>query len=156
MGPGEYVVQKPGAAHEGHFGLAVDDYTHSTAPNRRYADLVTQRMLKALLEKAPTPYDDTALAAVATQCNTQANAARKLERFMRKAAAAQLLSHRIGDSFEAIVTGAGEKGTYVRLLSPPAEGRVVGGERGMQVGDRVHVKLTRVVPEKGFIDFAGR
>ena len=155
MGPGEYIVQKPGAAHEGHFGLAVDDYTHSTAPNRRFADLVTQRMLKALLAKQPSPYDDAALAAVATHCNEQAAASRKLERFMRKAAAAVLLSHRIGDSFDAIVTGASDKGTYARLLSPPAEGRVVKGDKGMQVGDRVRVKLTRVVPEKGFIDFDG-
>lgn len=154
MGPGEYIVQKTGAAHEGHFGLAVDDYTHSTAPNRRFADLVTQRMLKALLAKAPSPYDDSALAAIATQCNTQAAASRKVERFMRKAAAATLLSHRIGDVFDAIITGANDKGTYARLLSPPAEGRVVSGEKGLQVGDRARVTLTRVVPEKGFIDFA--
>ncbi len=154
MGPGEYVVQKSGTPHDGHFGLAITDYTHSTAPNRRYADLVTQRLLKALLAKAPAPYDDGALEKVASDCNTQANAARKVERFMRKAAAAVLLSHHIGESYDAIVTGAGEKGTYARLISPPAEGRIVSGEKGLDVGDKVRVKLVRTLPEHGFIDFA--
>jgi VacB/RNase II family 3'-5' exoribonuclease len=155
MGPGEYTVERAGAAHVGHFGLAVQDYTHSTAPNRRYSDLVTHRMLKTALVGAPPAYRDDELAEIASRCTDQENAARKVERLVRKAAAAQLLSSRIGETFDAIVTGAAPKGTFVRLLRPSAEGRVVRGHEGLDVGDRVRVKLLSTDPAKGFIDFAG-
>jgi VacB/RNase II family 3'-5' exoribonuclease len=154
LGPGEYVVQHPGASAEGHFGLAVHDYTHSTAPNRRYPDLITQRLLKAVIAGGPTPYTESELAAIAEHCNERESAARKVERLMRKTAAAVFLSHRIGEVFDAIVTGVSEKGTFVRLIRPPAEGRVMRGERGLDVGDRVRVRLTDTNPERGFIDFA--
>jgi exoribonuclease-2 len=154
LGPGEYVVQHPGASGEGHFGLAVHDYTHSTAPNRRYPDLITQRLLKAVIAGQPTPYTESELAAIAAHCNERESAARKVERLMRKAAAAVFLSPRIGEVFDAIVTGASEKGTYVRLIRPPAEGRVMRGEHGLDVGDRVRVRLLETNPERGFIDFA--
>ncbi len=154
LGPGEYVVQHPGVESEGHFGLAVHDYTHSTAPNRRYPDLVTQRLLKAVIDGAPTPYTESELAAIAERCNERESAARKVERLMRKAAAALFLSSRIGESFDAIVTGVSQKGTFVRLLRPPAEGRVVRGEHGLDVGDRVRVRLVETNPQRGFIDFA--
>jgi VacB/RNase II family 3'-5' exoribonuclease len=120
LGPGEYIVEAPGTEHEGHFGLAVHDYTHSTAPNRRFADLVTQRLLKATATGAPGPYSETELTAIAAHCTEREDAARKVERLMRKVAAACLLSHRIGEVFDGIVTGASSKGTYVRLLKPPA------------------------------------
>lgn len=153
LGSGEYEVVRPGAAPEGHFGLAVRDYTHSTAPNRRFPDLVTQRFLKAILAGRPLPYSEDEMAAVAAHCTEREDAAAKVERRMRKSAAAVLLSERIGSLFEGIVTGVSEKGTYVRLLSPPAEGRVLRGESGMRVGDRVRVRLLATDPEKGFIDF---
>ena len=153
LGPGEYIVEAPGTEHEGHFGLAVQDYTHSTAPNRRFADLVTQRLLKATTAGAPAPYSQTELTAIATHCTEREDAARKVERLMRKVAAACLLNSRIGEVFDGIVTGASPKGTYVRLLRMPAEGRVVRGAQGLNVGDKVRVKLASVDVAKGFIDF---
>jgi len=156
LGPGEYVLDKAGTADdEGHFGLAAHDYSHATAPNRRYADLVTQRLVKAAIAKTPSPYTDDELAAIAKLCTERENAANRVERTARKAAAALLLEHRIGGVFDAIVTGVNKDGTYVRLLSPPAEGRVTRGEAGMDVGERVRVKLTSTDAVRGFIDFAG-
>ena len=154
LGPGEYIVEAPGTEHEGHFGLAVQDYTHSTAPNRRFADLVTQRLVKVTAAGAPAPYSQDELTAIATHCTEREDAARKVERLMRKVAAACLLNSRIGEMFDAIVTGASPKGTYVRLLKTPAEGRVIRGAQGMNVGDKVRVKLVSVEVAKGFIDFA--
>lgn len=153
LGPGEYIVESPGQEHEGHFGLAVPDYTHSTAPNRRYADLITQRLLKSASAAAATPYDEPSLAAIAAHCTDREDAARKVERLMRKIIAANLLSKRTGETFEGIVTGAAPKGTYVRLKKFPAEGRVIRGQQGMDVGDRVQVRLVDVDIPKGFIDF---
>ncbi len=153
LGAGEYTVVQKGAVEEGHFGLAVQGYTHSTAPNRRYADLVTQRLLKAVNDSAPAPYTEGELAEIAARCTERATAARKVERRMRKAAAAVLLQPRIGQVFKALVTGASHKGVYVRLLSPPAEGRVVRGEHGLDVGDAVRVRLLSADPVSGFIDF---
>jgi VacB/RNase II family 3'-5' exoribonuclease len=153
LGPGEYIVEPAGTEHEGHFGLAVHDYTHSTAPNRRYADLATQRLLKAALAGAVGPYLETDLSQMAAHCTEREDAARKVERLMRKVIAASLLSRRIGEVFEGIVTGASPKGTYVRLLAFPAEGRVVRGERGIDVGDKVRVRLVSVDAAKGYIDF---
>jgi Exoribonuclease R len=156
LGPGEYVVDKPGPADDqGHFGLAAHDYTHATAPNRRYADLVTQRLVKAAIAGAPAPYTDDELAVIAAHCTERENAANHVERIVRKAAAAMLLANRIGDEFDAIVTGVNKGGTYVRLLSPPAEGRVMSGYEGMDVGERVRVRLNCTDPVKGFIDFDG-
>lgn len=154
MGPGVYVLEKPGETGEGHFGLAVHDYTHSTAPNRRYADLVTQRLLKAVLAGGRPAYGDGTLAQIAAQCTTMEDVARKVERTCRKQAAADLLAGRIGESFDAIVTGATAKGTFVRTLRPPAEGMVVRGQHGMDVGDKVTVRLVGANPVRGFIDFA--
>jgi exoribonuclease II len=153
LGPGEYVAELPGAAHEGHFGLAVDDYTHSTAPNRRYADLVTQRLLKAVIAKLSPPYSEAELSQIAAHCTDRADAARKVERLMRKVIAANLLGKRIGEIFDAIVTGVSPKGTYVRLLKFPAEGRVTRNAPGIDVGDKVRVRLISVDVDKGFIDF---
>jgi exoribonuclease-2 len=158
LGPGVYALDRPGADPVdagGHFGLAADDYAHATAPNRRYADLVTQRLVKAALAGAPAPYDDEALAALAAHCTARADAARAVERTGRKAAAAVLLAPRVGAAFDAVVTGAKPTGTFVRLLDPPAEGRVVAGQQGMDVGDRVRVRLVAVDAERGFLDFAG-
>jgi exoribonuclease-2 len=154
MGSGEYVVDPPGAEPPGHFGLAVRDYAHSTAPNRRYPDLLTQRLLKAALAGHPSPYSVDELGRFATQCTRQEDAANKVERQVRKAAIALLVESRVGQSFDAIVTGASNKGTYVRVTAPPMEGRVMSGERGLDVGDRVRVRLTGVDVERGFIDFA--
>ena len=157
LGPGEYVLDAPGPSDDlPHFGLAATDYTHATAPNRRYADLVTQRLVKAAIAGAPPPYTDAELAAIARQCTERENAANRVERTTRKAAAAELLSHRIGAVFRAIVTGVKKDGTYVRLLSPPAEGRVVRGEAGMDVGEHVRVRLLRTDAAKGHIDFEGQ
>ena len=153
LGPGEYVVEPPGAEHEGHFGLAVADYTHSTAPNRRYADLVTQRLLKAAAAAGPGPYGEADLSRIAAHCTEREDAARKVERLMRKVAAACLLSRRIGEVFDGVITGASPKGTYVRLLKFPAEGRVIRGTQGIDVGDKVQVRLAAVDVAKGFIDF---
>jgi exoribonuclease-2 len=153
LGPGEYVAEPPGAEHEGHFGLAVDDYTHSTAPNRRYADLVTQRLLKAVIANRSAPYSGAELSQIAAHCTERGDAARKVERLMRKVIAANLLGERIGEHFDAIVTGASPKGTYVRLLKFPAEGRVTRNTQGIDVGDKVHVRLISVEVDKGYIDF---
>jgi exoribonuclease-2 len=153
LGPGEYVLQPAGQDSPGHFGLAANDYSHSTAPNRRYPDLVTQRLVKTLLAGAPAPYSDGEIDGIAQHCTRMEAATRKLERLMRKVIAAVLLHGRVGELFEGLVTGVTEHGTFVRLFRPPAEGRVVRGERGMDVGDRVRVKLLSTDPEKGFIDF---
>jgi exoribonuclease-2 len=153
LGPGEYMMLEPQADSVGHFGLAVMDYTHGTAPNRRYVDVIIQRLLKSVLNKQPSPYDKNALIDCAARCTDRDAAAKKVERFMRKAAAAVLLSGRIGESFDAIVTGASEKGTYVRIVTPPAEGRVMHGEKGMFVGQKVRVRLIGMDPYKGQIDF---
>ena len=152
MGPGEYAVADP-SSPEGHFGLAVDDYAHSTAPNRRFGDLVTQRLLKAASSKQPTPYTVPELREISAHCTEMENHARKFERTMRKVAAATFLSRRIGEKFDAIVTGVSPKGTFVRLISPPAEGRVVRGEQGLDVGDSLRVELVATEPTRGFIDF---
>jgi VacB/RNase II family 3'-5' exoribonuclease len=154
LGAGEYVLQRAADPDLGHFGLAVEDYMHSTAPNRRFPDLVTQRLLKAAAAGKPASYSDDELGAIAVRCTERENAARKVERQMRKIVAATLLADRVGDKFKAIVTGASRKGTYVRLMRPPAEGRVVVGERGLDVGDRVEVKLVATDPDRGYVDFA--
>lgn len=154
MGPGDYLVEAPGLEQEGHFGLAVHDYTHSTAPNRRFPDLVTQRCLKSAAAGAPAPYTREELEAVAARCNLMESAARKVERRMRKVAAAAMLSAHVGETFEAVVTGVKRAGTFARLLRPAADGRVVKGYRGLDVGDRVRVRLLSTDPDRGFIDFA--
>jgi exoribonuclease-2 len=153
LGPGEYVAEAADAPSEGHFGLAVNDYTHSTAPNRRYADLVTQRLLKAANAGSSAFYAEPELSAIAAHCTEREDAARKVERLMRKVIAASVLSHRINKTFDAIVTGASPKGTYVRLLKFPAEGRVVENDTGIDVGDRIQVRLISVNVDKAFIDF---
>ncbi|HEX3719800.1 MAG TPA: RNB domain-containing ribonuclease [Verrucomicrobiae bacterium] len=153
LGPGEYVVEHPGSEHEGHFGLAVDDYTHSTAPNRRYADLIMQRLLKAAIQKQPRPLSEAQLSDLAAHCTERETAARHVERFMKKVAAAILLAPQVGKTFDAIVTGASNKGTFARLLAVPAEGRILHGEKGLDVGDKTRVKLISVDPQKGFVDF---
>jgi len=155
IGPGEYALHTPGSPDAGHFGLATHDYTHSTAPNRRFADLVTQRLLKAVLAGKQSPYTNDELAQIAQHCTERENAARKVERQVRKDVAAVSMMDRVGQSFDAIVTGASPKGTYVRLIAPPIEGRVVRGEQGMDVGERVRVKLLSTDPKRGFIDFGG-
>jgi VacB/RNase II family 3'-5' exoribonuclease len=154
LGRGEYAVEVPGQAATEHFGLAVKDYTHSTAPNRRFPDLITQRLLKAALAGRPSPYRVDELATLAQHCTVQEDNAAKVERQVRKSAAALLLQGRIGQTFDAIVTGASAKGTWVRLLRPPVEGRVVHGFQGLDVGDRVTVRLDRTDVQRGFIDFS--
>lgn len=154
MGAGEYVVEESSDKPIGHFGLAVKDYTHSTAPNRRYPDLITHRLVKAALEGKPQPYDFDELAQLAEHCTAQEDAANKVERLVRKAAAAYMLRDRVGDRFDGIVTGASQKGTWVRIFHPPTEGKVVRGWDGLDIGDRVKVKLQGVDVERGFIDFA--
>jgi exoribonuclease-2 len=156
IGPGEYVLHVPGIAggDDGHFGLAAHDYTHATAPNRRFADLVTQRLLKAVLAGAPPPYANNELATIAAHCTEREDAARKVERQVRKVAAAVALGAAAGRTFDAIVTGTNDRGTFVRLIDPPVEGRVVRGEAGLDVGDRVRVSLLSTDPGRGFIDFA--
>jgi VacB/RNase II family 3'-5' exoribonuclease len=153
LGSGEYVVDPPGAEPPGHFGLAVRDYSHSTAPNRRYPDLITQRLVKAALATHPSPYALAELERLAVQCTRQEDNANKVERQVRKAAAALLMESRIGEAFDGIVTGASDKGTWVRVGRPPIEGKLVTGERGLDVGDRVRVRLRAVNVERGFIDF---
>ncbi len=153
LGSAEYVCFQPGKQKYGHFGLAIKDYTHSTAPNRRYVDLVTQRLLKAVLKNKNSPYNKRELSQIADWCTDRDKAAKKVERFMGKVVASVLLKGREGEIFEAIVTGATEKGTFVRLLHPPAEGKVMYGEEGMEVGQKVRVRLIKLQPEKGFIDF---
>ncbi len=154
MGAGEYVVEQPGQRPVGHFGLAVRDYTHSTAPNRRFPDLITQRLLKSVLAGRPAPYAPDDLQALAVHCTAQEDAANKVERRVRKSAAALLLEHRVGEQFDGVVTGQSEKGTWVRVFQPPVEGRVVQGFRGLEVADRVRVRLVATDVERGFIDFA--
>jgi exoribonuclease-2 len=153
MGAGEYVVESPRGEPIGHFGLAVRDYTHSTAPNRRYPDLITLRMVKAALVGERPPYADGDLAALALHCTRQEDAARKVERQLRKSEAALLLETRLGQVFAGVVTGSAEKGIWVRIFSPPAEGRLLEGTRWLAVGDKVRVRLESVSVERGFIDF---
>jgi VacB/RNase II family 3'-5' exoribonuclease len=154
LGRGEYAVESPGQRATEHFGLAVKDYTHATAPNRRFPDLVTQRLLKAALAGQPVPYRIDELAALAQHCTDQEDNAAKVERQVRKSAAAALLQGSLGQKFEAIVTGASDKGTWVRLIRPPVEGRVVHGFQGLDVGDRVTVRLDHTDVQRGFIDFS--
>ncbi len=153
ISPGEYVLERPGDPEQGHFGLAVQDYTHSTAPNRRFADIVTQRLIKTLLDGKPGPYSDDELAAIAANCTQKGDAARKVEREMSKRLAAVAMSHRVGETFDAIVTGVTPKGTFVRVLQPHIEGLLAQGAQGLHVGDRVRAKLTRTDVQRGFIDF---
>ena len=153
LGSGEYVVDPPGAEPPGHFGLAVRDYTHSTAPNRRYPDLITQRLVKAALARHRCPYEIGELEQLAAHCTQQEDAANKVERQVRKSATALVLSPRVGERFDAIVTGASPKGTFVRVSAPPIEGKLVRGERGLDVGDRLRVQLASVDVERGYIDF---
>ena len=154
MGSGEYVLERPGAPQSGHFGLAVEDYTHSTAPNRRFADLVTQRLVKAVLANRPPPYGDDELAAVAANCTAKEDAARKVERAMSKRIAPAAMSGRIGESFDAIVTGVTPRGTFVRVLKPHVEGLLAQGDHGVDVGDKLRVRLIRTDAARGFVDFA--
>ena len=154
MGPGEYVLVKPNEVSPGHFGLAVEDYTHSTAPNRRFPDVVTQRLMKAWLAKAPQPYSEGDLNEIAARCTLMEDNARKVEREMEKRIAAVVLHPRIGQSFPAIVTGVNHYGTFVRTLDPHVEGMVVSGGKGLDVGDKVTAKLVSTDPQRGFIDFA--
>jgi exoribonuclease R len=156
LGPGIYILERRrGDRREtGHFGLAVADYVHSTAPNRRFADLVTQRMLRAATSGGAAPYSDAELITIASRCTERGEAARKVERTMRKVAGASMLAERVGESFAAIVTAASPKGTYARVLNPPVEGRIVRGGRGLDVGDTVRLKLLVADPMRGFIDFA--
>jgi exoribonuclease-2 len=154
MGPGEYVLVKPNEVSPGHFGLAVQDYTHSTAPNRRFPDVVTQRLMKALLAKASQPYSEDDLNAIAVHCTLMEDNARKVERDMQKRIAAVVLRPRIGQSFPAIVTGVNKYGTFVRTLDPHVDGMVVQGGKGLDVGDKVTAKLISTDPQRGFIDFA--
>jgi exoribonuclease-2 len=153
LGAGEYVVQLPGGSVGGHFSLAVKDYAHSTAPNRRYPDIITQRLLKASVAGDALPYANDELEMLATHCTDAEDAAKKVERQVTKSAAAILLETRIGEKFDAIVTGASDKGTWVRLLQPPIEGRLERGFQGLDVGNHVHVKLVHTDVERGFIDF---
>jgi len=153
LGPGEYVVELPGGNSEGHFGLAVKDYAHSTAPNRRYPDLITQRLLKGAMVGQSLPYTTDELAALASHCTKEEDAAKKVERLVEKSAAAMVMESKIGEEFDAIVTGASDKGTWVRLMHPPIEGKLISGVEGMDVGHRLRVKLVHTDPERGFIDF---
>src|ERR1700682_1702528 len=153
IGPGEYVLERPGDPEQGHFGLAVQDYTHSTAPNRRFADLVTQRLIKAVLASRPAPYSDDELAAIALNCTLKEDAARKVEREMSKRIAAVAMSSRIGETFDAIVTGVTSHGTFVRVLKPAVEGLLAQGQQGTDVGDKLRVKLIRTDIQRGYIDF---
>lgn len=153
LGRGEYVVAVPGQVDIGHFALAVHNYTHSTAPNRRYPDLVMQRLLKSIMSGAPSPYSLNQLNDIAIQCTKQEDAANKVERTMRKVAAAVLLSKHIGESFDGIVTGVKPDATYARIFKPPVEGRVIAGEKGLSIGDKVSLRLISTDPERAFIDF---
>jgi exoribonuclease-2 len=154
LGPGEYAVEPPGDLEPDHFSLAALDYTHSTAPNRRFADMVTQRILKAALAGAPPPYSETELGAIARNCTLKEDQARKVERLMDKRIAAMALSDHTGQQFNAVVTGVTPRGTFVRVTDPPAEGRLCAGECGVDVGDHLTVRLTKVDVRLGFIDFA--
>ncbi len=154
MGPGEYVLTKAGQQELGHFALAAHDYTHSTAPNRRFADLVTQRLIKSVFANQPAPYSDQELDAIAKNCTLKEDAARKVERVMTKRIAAVALQKRIGDDFNAVVTGVTPKGVFVRVLGPPVEGLLIHGEQGVDVGDELRVKLVSADPRRGYLDFA--
>jgi exoribonuclease-2 len=154
MGPGEYVLSHPGDQDQGHFALAAHDYTHSTAPNRRFADTVTQRLIKAVLSKQPPPYSDQQLDSIARNCTLKEDAARKVERVMNKRVAAVALQHRIGETFAAVVTGVTPKGVFVRVSDPPAEGLLARGQQGVDVGDQLQVKLVSTDPQRGYLDFA--
>lgn len=154
IGSGEYVVERPGEDTGGHFGLAVRDYAHSTAPNRRFTDIVVQRLVKAVIAGRPSPYSAEDIEAIATHCNNQEKAARKVERKMRKIAAAAVMQRHVGENFEAIVTGITPSGTFARILRPPVDGRIEQGEHGLNVGQKVRVKLLSADPRSGFIDFA--
>jgi exoribonuclease-2 len=154
MGPGVYILERPGDPEQGHFGLAVQDYTHSTAPNRRFADMVTHRILKAHLGEQAAPYSDAELESIASNCTTKEDAARKVEREMNKRIAAVAMQPHIGEQFQAVVTGASPKGTFVRILKPLVEGMLVQGAKGLDVGDTLTVKLVRTNVQNGFIDFA--
>jgi VacB/RNase II family 3'-5' exoribonuclease len=153
VGPGEYVLERPGDSPEGHFGLAVQDYTHSTAPNRRFPDVVTQRLIKAQLDGKPGPYTDNDLAAIALNCTQKGDAARKVERAMSKRLSAMAMSHRVGETFDAMVTGTTPKGTFVRVMQPHMEGLLAQGAQGLHVGDKLRAKLVRTDVQHGFIDF---
>ena len=155
MGAGEYVLELPGGNVAGHFGLAVRDYSHSTAPNRRYPDVITQRLLKAALAGRPPPYANDELDSLAKHCTEQEDAAKKVERQVGKSAAAMLLSSSVGRQFDAVITGASDKGTWVRLAQPPVEGKLDSGPAGLQVGDRLRVELVHTDVERGYIDFKG-
>ena len=154
IGPGEYVLERAGDPEQGHFGLAVQDYTHSTAPNRRFADIVTQRLVKAFVAGKPGPYSDEELGAIAANCTLKEDAARKVEREMSKRLAAVAMSSRIGEVFDAIITGAGSHGTFVRVIKPHIEGMLTMGNQGLDVGDKLRAKLTRTDVQRGYIDFA--
>src|ERR1700693_793221 len=154
MGPGEYVLERPGDPEQGHFGLAVQHYAHSTAPNRRFADLVTQRLIKAVLANQPAPYSDSELTAIALNCTLKEDDARKVEREMSKRIAAFAMSNRIGETFDAIITGVTSRGTFVRVLKPVVEGLLAQGQQGADVGDQVRVQLIRTDTQRGYVDFA--
>ncbi len=154
IGPGEYVLERAGDTAPGHFGLAVQDYTHSTAPNRRFADVVTQRLIKAMLAGQKNPYSDDELTAIAADCTQKEDAARKVEREMAKRLAAIVMQKRIGEVFDAIVTGVTDHGTFVRVMQPHIEGLLAQGQHGLDVGDKLRAKLIRTDPRKGYIDFA--
>jgi VacB/RNase II family 3'-5' exoribonuclease len=154
IGRGEYVLERAGDVAPGHFGLAVQDYTHSTAPNRRFVDVVTQRLIKAMLAGQPNPYSDSELTAIAANCTTKEDAAKKVEREMSKRLAAVALQHRIGEVSDAMVTGVTENGTFVRSLQLHVEGLLAQGQQGLDVGDKLRVKLIRTDVQHGFIDFA--
>lgn len=154
MGAGEYIAEIPGGDSPGHFGLAVKDYTHSTAPNRRYTDVITQRLIKAAAEGRPSPYTNAELVALAAHCTNQEDVANKVERQVAKSAAALLLSGKVGEQFEALITGTGEKGTWVRLLDVPVEGRLDPGDASLDVGQQLRVRLAAVNVQRGFLDFA--
>jgi exoribonuclease-2 len=154
IGPGEYVLERPGEIVSGHFGLAVQDYTHSTAPNRRFADAATQRLIKAKLAGQPSPYSDDELSAIASNCTQKGDAARKVEREMSKRLAAVAMQSRIGEVFDAIVSGVTDHGTFVRILQPYVEGLLAQGAQGLDVGDKLRARLIRTDVRKGYIDFA--
>jgi exoribonuclease-2 len=154
IGPGEYVLERAGEPAPGHFGLAVQDYTHSTAPNRRFADVVTQRLLKAMIAGQGNQYSDDELTAIAANCTEREDAARKVEREMSKRLSAVAMQNRIGEAFDAIVTGVTDHGTFVRVLQPHIEGLLIQGQHGLDVGDKLRAKLVRTDVQKGYIDFA--
>jgi exoribonuclease II len=154
LGRGEYIAEQPGERGPGHFALAVLDYAHSTAPNRRFPDLITHRLVKAALAGQPPPYGPQELEALAAHCTQQEGNAQKVERRVRKSAAAFLLAPRVGEHFQAVVTGVNDDGIWVRIAQPMAEGKLMRGSEGLDVGDRIEVELVRTDVEHGFVDFA--